>query len=364
MLSDTAVVDLSPEQFGRYEMTLARWAGLTAFTFRYRSGVAGLRIANERGHMVLLPFQGQQIWDAVFDGRRLTMGSMFEEPVETNDYLANYGGFLLHCGATAMGNPGPTDHHPLHGELPNARYQKAELLIGSDVDGPFMGLRGFYRHVVAFAHNYEAVPTIRLRARTARIGMELSIHNAKRSPMELMYLAHINFRPIDDASIVDTVPDDPAHIRLRTTLPDVFAPSQQHQRLVEMIGKDVATHRSIVPGQIIEPELVMALDCQEDADGWAHAMQIHPDGSADFVSHRPRELSHAIRWMTRTGDQQALGLVLPATAEADGYTAEKAKGNVRALPPGAVFSCGVEFGALDAREAKQLMARITDTMTS
>jgi hypothetical protein len=39
-----------------------------------------------------------------------------------------------------MGNPGPMDTHPLHGELPNARYQQAALVAGTDADGPFMAL--------------------------------------------------------------------------------------------------------------------------------------------------------------------------------------------------------------------------------
>jgi hypothetical protein len=360
MQPDLAVIELRPEQFDVAERVLARFAGLTASTFRYRSGVAGLRIANAVGHIVLLPFQGQQIWDAVFRGRRLTMGSMFEEPVDTLDYLANYGGFFIHCGATAMGNPGPGDRHPLHGELPNAPYRQAELLIGSDENGPFMGLSGCYRHTVAFTHNYEARPTVRIGAASSAIFAELSVRNLKRSPMELMYLAHINFRPVDGATIVDSVPDDPAHIRLRTTLPQGFPPNERHRQLIEAITADLASHRLISPGRAIEPELVMALDCRADAAGWAHAAQILPDGTADFVSHRPDELSHAVRWMTRSGDQEAVGVVLPATAEADGYTAEKAKGNVRLLPPGGAFSCRLQFGALEAAAAARFRKKIEE----
>ena len=53
---------------------------------------------------------------------------------------------------------------------------------------------------------------------------------------------------------------------------------------------------------------------------------------------------------------------LPATAEADGYTAEKAKGNIRLVPPGGVFSCRLQFGALDAGEAEQLRKKIEEMM--
>lgn len=101
--SDHVFVDLVPEQFGPLDTTVARYCGLVATAFRYRSGVAGLRISNAKGEIVILPFQGQQIWDATFLNRSLTMRSMFDEPVATRDYLSNYGAFFIHCGATAMG---------------------------------------------------------------------------------------------------------------------------------------------------------------------------------------------------------------------------------------------------------------------
>jgi hypothetical protein len=358
MMPDPVVVELRPGQFGDAETVLAAYEGLTASTFRYASGVLALRIANALGRITLLPFQGQQIWDATFRGRALTMRSMFEEPVETEDYLRNYGAFLLHCGATAMGNPGPGDSHTLHGELPNARYQRAQLLVGRDEGGAFMALAGTYRHAVAFTHNYVAQPTVTLGANSSRIRAGFSIRNLKHSPMELMYLAHVNFRPVDGAVLIDTVPDDARHMRVRATLPGGRTPSEQHARLIRDMLANPALHRRIDADRAIDPELVLALDCAADEGGWAHSMQLHPDGTADYISHRPEELGHAVRWFSRNIDQDALGLLLPATAEADGYTAEKAKGNVRVLPPLAGFECRLEFGALDAAEAAALRRTI------
>ena len=96
---------LSPSMFERQEQVLVEHGSLIASTFRFRSGVCGLRLRNGRGELVLLPYQGQQIWSAQFDGRSLTMKSMFDEPRATQNYLDTYGGFLIHCGATAMGVP-------------------------------------------------------------------------------------------------------------------------------------------------------------------------------------------------------------------------------------------------------------------
>lgn len=358
MSSAPVVLTLRPEHFGDAERILATVDGLTASTFRYGTGVGGLRLRNAVGRVDLLPFQGQQIWDAEFLGRRLTMKSMFEEPTPTQDYLRTYGAFFIHCGATAMGNPGPGDRHPLHGELPNARYDEAHLVIGQDEGIPFMALTGEYRHRVAFTHHYVAHPEVRLSAGESRVRVDLSVRNLRQSPMELMYLAHINFRPVDGARLVDAVPDDAAHIRVRASLPGGMIQSDAHRTLINVVLADSAVHRQMTPGRRIDPELVMTMTYPADADGWAHTMQLHADGNADFVSHRPDELPHVVRWMSRTGDEDALGMALPATAGADGYIAEKAKGNTRMLPIGGEFRCRLVFGALAGDEAERMRASI------
>lgn len=352
---NSTTVELRPEHFTESERLLVTHGEMTASTFRYGTGVAGLRLANSAGYIDLLPFQGQQIWDAVFQGRSLTMGSMFPEPRATTDYLSTYGAFFIHCGMTAMGNPGEGDFHPLHGEIPNAPFT-ARLLVGDDGNGPFMALTGEYRHTVAFAHNYVATPTVTFRAGETRIGVELVVENLMRRPMELMYLAHINFRPVDGSVLVDAVPDDLDHIRVRTAVPSNMTQSEEHKRLLADVLANPAVHRRI--GRSIDPELVMTLTYPADQTGWAETMQVHPDGGADFVRHRPAELPKGVRWTTRTGDQEAIGIVLPATAEPDGYTAEKAKGNVLMLAPGATWRCTLEFGALDAAGADAMRKRI------
>jgi hypothetical protein len=358
MLSEPVIIDLQPAQFGPSESLLARHAGLSASTWRYPSGVAGLRIANGLGHIDLLPFQGQQIWDAVFLGRRLTMGSMFDQPLPTDDFMGSYGAFFLHCGATAMGDPGPTDTHPPHGELPLAAYEQAQLIVGQDDAGAFMGLTGRYRHRVAFSHHYLAEPTLLLHAGTSRIVAQMRLRNLRHQPMELMYLAHINFRPIDGAVLAESVPAGPGHIRVRPALPPPFVPSEEHRRLVSRMMASPEDHRQIDARRAIDPELVLSLDCRADAEGWAYAMQLLPDGSADFVSHRPDQLDHALRWLCQTPSERALGLLLPATAEADGYTAEKAKGHLRLLPSQSEFRCNLEFGALNPPQAVAMARRI------
>ena len=362
-MTEKARFHLNAQMFNGGETLIAECGGLTASAFRYASGVAALRIRNTVGAIVALPFQGQQISDATFHGRSLTMRSMFGEPVEASSYLGNSGGFLVHCGATAMGNPAPEDGHPLHGELPNLAYASAALVAGEDQRGAWMGLTGKGRYTVAFTHNYEITPLLKLHADDGWIEADVAIRNLKHTPMELMYLAHINFRPHDGARILDTVPDDSAHIRIRTRLPaGLFKPTQSHKAMLEAMLANPALHRDLLPGRAVDPEIVMGLSHRTDQDGWAHSMQLLADGSGDFVSHRPGELPGGVRWMTRNADQDALGLFLPGTAEADGYTAEKAKGNVITLAPQDTFRCSLAFGALTPTEAQALRNRIAQVM--
>jgi hypothetical protein len=262
-----------------------------------------------------------------------------------------------------MGNPGPDDHHPLHGDLPNAPYGDVQLIVGDNSEGPFMALTGRCRQTVAFSHDYVTQPTVRLQRDATGVAVDIAITNLKRSAMELMYLAHINFRPVDGAVLVDAVPDDLDHMQVRGVLPPAL-PTSEHARFLASVRADPAIHRAIEPGRAIDPELVLARRCRAGADGWSHALQVLPDGTADFVSHRPDQLGHAVRWMTRNGDQEAMGVLLPSTADADGYTAVKAKGNLRLLPPEGEFRCRLEFGALDATEAEQMRRHIDDVMRS
>ena len=357
-MSVNTVVHITPEFFTGREKTLVESGPLSASTFRFDSGVCGLRLRNESGSLVLLPFQGQQVWSAEFGGRNLTMKSMFAEPCPTREYLHTYGGFLLHCGATAMGVPTKEDTHPLHGELPNAPYQHAHVVVGQDERGSYIGLGGQYTYTVAFNHNYVAEPLVKLVAGSTLFQLTLGITNLKRSEMELMYLAHVNFRPVDDGRLVYSAHCTPQHVRVRTSIPSHIRPRPGYVEFIEELARHPEQHNLLAPGLIFDPEVVFFIDYVADEEGWAHSMQVHPDGSADYIRHRPAQLDKGVRWISRTADQDALGLVLPATAEPEGYLAEKAKGNVKVLPPQGVFCCEIEMGVLAPPEARRMEEKI------
>jgi hypothetical protein len=246
----------------------------------------------------------------------------------------------------------------LHGELPNASYQSAQLLVGQDERGPYLGVTGAFQYTVAFNHNYVARPLVKLYANSSRFPIALKVKNLKRSPMELMYLAHVNFRPVDNGRLVYSAPGDPQHVRVRSSIPAHVQPPAGYREFLQELAAHPEKHHVLAPGLAFDPEAVFFIDYLTDEAGWAHSMQLHPDGSADFISHRPAELDHGVRWISRTADQDCLGIVLPATAEPEGYTAEKAKGNIKVAPPGGEFQFAFETGALTPAEAQEMAEKI------
>lgn len=353
-----STIHLRPEFFDNKERPLVESGALSASAFRYDSGVAALRLRNGAGEIVMLPFQGQQIWSAHFGGRDLTMRSMFDEPQATSDYLKTYGGFLIHCGFTAMGVPTAQDNHPLHGELPNAPYQQAWLVLGEDQNGAYIGLGGRYQHTVAFNYNYTAEPLVKLYAGSSLIHVSLVCRNLKRTPMEYMYLAHANFLPVDYSRLLYSAVVTPETVRVRRSIPSHVKPGPGYLDFLNALGVDPAQHHILDPKLIFDPEIVFGIDYSADDDGWAHTLQLHPDGNADYIRHRPEQLPVGVRWICRTPDQDALGVNLPATAEPEGHTAEKAKGYVKELAGGAEWRCDYVMGALGADEAAQMAERI------
>jgi hypothetical protein len=241
-MSSQTTINLQRNYFTETEKTLAEFEGITASIFLYRSGVHGLRLKNRIGEIIILPFQGQQIWHAEFHRRPLTMKSMFSEPYPTTDYLHTYGAFLIHCGATAMGVPTAEDSHPLHGELPNASYQTAQLLIGQDEQGSYMGVTGSYQYTVAFNHNYVARPLVKLYADSSRIPISMTIKNLKQSEMELMYLAHANFRPVDNGKLVYSALCNPERVRVRSSVPAHIRPPEGYRRFLAELEAQPEKH--------------------------------------------------------------------------------------------------------------------------
>ena len=349
-------IDLSSVHFGEKERLLAEGGGFAVSAFRYDSGIAALRVKNKRGEIIVLPFRGHQIWACVFDGRDLTMKSMFKEPVQTQAYLETYGAFFIHCGATAIGAPGPTDRHPLHGELPLAPFQKGWAEI--DEAKGTCAITGTYEHTVAFSYHYLATSTHVMGADSTLLDVSLQVDNLKKTAMDVMYLAHANFRPVDNGEFHYSAPYTPEAVRVRKSIPAHITAKPGYKEFLEELGRNPKLHHVLKPGLAFDPEVAMMIDMKAGKDGFAHAVFKRPDGTGDYMRHRPDQCGQCVRWICRTPDQDAMAVAFPSTSEVEGYTAEKKKGLYVALDGGKSWRVDMRMGALSKAETDAVIAEI------
>ncbi|WP_372803942.1 aldose 1-epimerase family protein [Paracoccus seriniphilus] len=351
---------LSPDLFPTgWTRVLAENAAFRIEAFRFSTGVEGLKVANRRGMITVLPYLGQMIWDAEFDGRSLAMGNAFAAPRHGASILETYGAFAYHAGLLRNGTPGPEDSHALHGEMPVATMDSACLLLGQDDAGSFVEISGQVEYVMGFGAHYMARPRIRLRADSGLMDVEMQVENLSAHPMELMYMLHANFDFVADARIHQPAPFSPTHTQVRKAIPGHVTPSAEFLALLDDLAENPARMAQLSEPDLYAPEQVfyikgLGVDGQ---DRTRLAMEL-PEGGAFSVEYAPRDLPHCVRWILNDGDAQVAAFALPSTCEPEGYTAEKAKGHVRMLAPGEVARFPVTLGYLGAHEAPAVLDEI------
>lgn len=349
-------IHLDRRSFGDTERLAVEHEGLTASLFRYPTGVEAVRLANARGALVVLPYLGQMIWSAAFDGVDLTMRSMFKAPRPVRTIAETYGCFAFHSGLLRNGVPGPTDTHPAHGEMPCAPMDSAGIELGTDARGPWMRLFGAYEYAMGFGAHYMARPSVTLHATDARFDMAMEVTNLSAGDaMDLMYMAHVNYAFVEGGEILQQAPYDATHTAVRRAVPAHVAPNPTYLARIEALATDPSGSRVVRQADGFDPEQVFYLTgLAADAQGATTMLLRRPEGDAFLARYRPAEFPKTVRWILAGHDQSVCAFALPATCEPEGYTAEKAKGNVIRLPAGATARYSVELGHLDAAECAAL----------
>ena len=351
-------INLYKEFFVEKERTVFESEGLKATLFKYSTGIEAVKLSNDKGYVTLLPFVGQQVWEMEFLGHNMVMKSIYDEPeVCYNFYGESYGAFLMHCGLTAMGNPTSEDTHTPHGELPIAKYNEAYIIVGEDEKGKYISLSGKYKFKRAFEHNYEFSPECRLYENASTIEMHINITNCKDLPLEYFYLCHINYRPVDGAKLYYTA--KPENITAHHEVPEGYPGGDKTNEYLDRLDKDASIMNTIDSAtQSYAPEIVFTCKYDADEKGNAHTMQLLPDGYACYVSHKPEELPFGVRWIARTTDEDALGMVLPATAQHMGYLYCKEHGLEKYLQPGESLTYHITTGILSPEESQSMKNKI------
>ncbi len=351
-------INLFKEMFSRDEKILFESGSLSALTFKYSTGIEAVTLKNDKGYITVLPFMGQMIWDMEFLGHNMVMKSIYDEPeVCYNNYGESYGCFLMHCGLTAMGNPTAADTHLPHGELPIAKYKEAYIFTGEDEKGKFIAISGIYTHKRAFEINYEFSPECRLYEGSSVMEVTVNFTNNKDLPLEYFYLCHINYRPIDGSKLLYTAKHE--NIEAHHEVPEGYPQEKETNEYLARLDKDPSIMDIIDRAtQSYAPEIVFTCKYDADENGDAHTMQIMPDGYSCYVSHRPEELPLGIRWISRTQDEDALGMVLPATAQHMGYIYCKKHGQEKYLESGKTMTFHMKTGILSPEESDIIIKKI------
>ena len=354
-------INLYKEFFAENEKTLITAGELKVTLFRYSTGIEAVKLSNKKGYVTLLPFVGQQIWDMEFLGHNLVMKSIYDEPEICKDFYGeSYGCFLMHCGLTAMGNPASEDTHTPHGELPIAKYKEAYILSGEDEKGKYISLSGIYSHKRAFEINYEFSPECRLYEDASTVEMTVNFTNKKDLPLEYFYLCHVNYRPIDGAKLYYTAKHE--NITAHHEVPDNYPKELKDKTnaYLDKLDKDTSIMDIIDSNiQSYAPEIVFTCKYDADEEGNAHTMQLLPDGFACYVCHKPGELPFGVRWIARTEDEDALGMVLPATAQHMGYIYCKENGQEKYIMKGETVTYHIKTGILSPEESNKIKDKIT-----
>ncbi len=341
------------------EQVVMQAGTLSASLFRYASGIEALRLRNARGSLVLLPWYGQMIWQAEFDGVPLTMQSGFSMPLPASGIAGTYGCFAFHSGLLRNGVPGPEDDHAAHGEFPTTALGSAWLELGEDADGLTLRLAGEREHIVGFGPHYLARPSVSLGETATQFAIGMHVANRSGKPMELMYMAHVNFAFVPHGRIIQPVPFTPAHVQVRRAVPAHVQPNPDYLAFIETLARSPERMRQLDEPARYDPEQVFYLkNLPRGPDGRTAIMLRRPQGDAFALSHAPAEFPHCVRWILDDPDQKVAAFSLPSTCEPEGYAAERRKGNVRTLAPGAAAGFSLTAGYLDREAADRMEAHI------
>ena len=354
----TTKIHLTETMFAETERVFLENDAFKVSLFRYPSGVSAARLENSVLSLIVLPFHGQQVWRFSYHDRNLTMKSIFDEPQDTDRFGLNYGAHLIHCGLTASGNPSPEDSHPLHGELPNCKYQQAWLLLDMDQENPYLALGGSFTFRNSLEYHYTFQPNLTLRKDMSIVDVEIKATNLRQKPMKYMYMAHINWLPVEKSKLIFSAAPGSVEV-----FSDNFGlPNAEQQKFLDYVSQleqnpDLADQIDSTT-QVLDPELCLYMRMLPDETGFAYALQVFPEGDADYVSFRVNELPNAVRWYARTGDEDAVAFAIPSTNNHLGFSRNLAKGLIREIPAKDSIHMSYRFGYLEKQVAEQLVQKI------
>ncbi len=335
----SAVIHLQRNQFSEQPVCLVESAELSVTLFKYRSGIEAVTLRNSRGLITLLPFYGQMIWDARFDGHDLKMSNPFTEPKRGESVVDTYGCFAFHSGLLSNGCPSPEDVHPLHGEMPCAAMDSAYLLL----DGDSVTLGGEYEYVKGFGHHYLASPSVRLAAGETLMTIAMRVTNLASVAMPLQYMCHMNYAYLPGAAFSQNIPG--RAFSLRDSIPGHVHPTPQWLDYTATLAQNPAAFDALDQPQFYDPEIVFFADNLAQYTPRPEFFMQAPNSGPRFVTRFSSEqFNYATRWILYNGDQKVAAFILPGTCRPEGHIAARQAGTLINLAAGATRDFAVVTG--------------------
>ncbi|XXQ69294.1 aldose 1-epimerase family protein [Neisseriaceae bacterium B1] len=311
--------------------------------FAYPQNIASLKIENSRGFVEILPYMGQIIWDAQFDGQSLRMDNLFSRPQRGKEIIDTYGCFSFHSGLLTGGCPAPADTHPLHGEFPCAPMDKAWL----EIDENSVRIVSEYEYVRSFGNHYLATPSVTLLSGSPRFDINMRVKNLSAyQTMPLLYMCHMNYAYVEQGIMHQSLPE--SAFQLRRTVPAHVKPTPQWQAFNEDILAGKVDANVLNQPDCYDPEIVYFADNLAQY-GENLEFELHNPANKTTFSTRfsTSEFPHATRWILNNPDQKVAAFVLPATARPEGYLAAEQTGTLQWLQPNEEKSFTVNTGIKD-----------------
>lgn len=317
-------ISLIPEQFQKVPLELYSNEYFTIISSRFNSGIEALTIKNSRGFITVLPYYGQMIWDAQFDGLTLKMDNMFNQPQYGTDITDTYGCFAFHSGLLCNGCPSPEDNHIMHGEMACAKLSKAWI----EVQNNCLSICGEFEYIKGFGAHYIAHPSVTLKADSAIFDIKMQVTNLSGFEMPLQYMCHLNYVYVNNAVLKQNIPDNA--FTLRKTIPSHVHPTQQWLDYTKKL-----TNLTILnEPHYYDPEIVFLVDDLPQYTNVAEFYMILPEGKRFVTRFSTDQFSHGTRWILNNKDQKVAAFILPATCRPEGFLAAQNKGTLIMLKGG------------------------------
>lgn len=296
-----------------------------ATAFRYPSGIESIKIRNAKGYVELLPYMGQIIWDAAFNGIDLRLKNIFDQPKPATCIIDTYGCFAFHSGLLANGCPAPDDTHPMHGEFSCAPMDEAWLEMTNDA----IALISQYEYMQGFGYHYIARPRVALEKNATRFEIRMEVTNLTCIEMPLQYMCHMNYAYVDHGRISSNLPG--TAFKLRESIPSHVHPTEKWLAYNEVLKKMQQEGRSLEildQPDMYDPEIVFMAD---HIDQYAQDVTVEidsPKGYGFRTNFSTKDFTNATRWIMKNEDLQVAAFVLPATCRPEGFLAAKKAGTL------------------------------------